>query len=231
MHQQHETTGPGFYAIRSGLDQRLPTAVDGGFGANNTNGWTFYSIFGSGNDTAEPDSDRKAAFDPTKGSLFPYVRAVGVYACPSDGEAKAANKAMPRIPVFSKKVRPPAAAAAMSATAVKEKNSIVRNPSEWMLLGEESRDSTRETSTDDAYLNLKNARKVRHFRIIFLNATRLVQSSRLSMGTRNGIRTTLCWKIASKSVARISAAGSAKTSATAAPPHPVYDASHLMSTH
>lgn len=134
---------------------RLPIAFDGPYGAQKTGGWTYYETFGG--------PGVKPKFDPTQGSLYTYVRAAGVYVCPSDTEGRttqesyAANSC-----VFRKVASGPGECNTTDVTLpagdcrVGKKLTSFRTPTEWMLLNEEARDSSDTTSsTDDGYLNLK----------------------------------------------------------------------------
>jgi prepilin-type N-terminal cleavage/methylation domain-containing protein/prepilin-type processing-associated H-X9-DG protein len=62
-------------------DEMLPAAADGAEGAGVSGVWMFYSVFGS-------DAGGKARFDPSRGSLFPYVKSAQIFLCPTDGTAR-----------------------------------------------------------------------------------------------------------------------------------------------
>lgn len=131
---------------------RLPIAYDGAYGAQKRDGWTYYEVFGNATD--------KPVFDPTKGSLYSYVRAAGVYICPSDTEGRTSNQSYAANScVFRKRATNPGECIAdmsFGDCRVGKKLTSFRTPTEWMLLNEEARaiDDTL-SSTDDGYLNLK----------------------------------------------------------------------------
>ncbi len=81
-------------------------------------------------------------FDPTKGSIYPYVKSKGVYLCPDDGDALSSGDSYAMN------------ACALQPTAVNNifpgrSLAAFDNPSGMMLLGEEGDDP--KNSTDDAY--------------------------------------------------------------------------------
>ena len=57
-------------------DERLPGTTDGNPGASQIGGWTWYKAF--------PASSNVVGFDPTQGSIYPYLKSAQVYVCPSD---------------------------------------------------------------------------------------------------------------------------------------------------
>ncbi len=67
--------GIAFVQYSQDYDETLPTVSDGSVGAGLIGGWNYFSVFGSG---VIP------VFDPTLGSLYPYVKSRGVYICPDD---------------------------------------------------------------------------------------------------------------------------------------------------
>jgi len=120
-------------------DEQMPGCTDKPAGANVYGGWDFYTTFGTN-------------FDMTKGSLYPYVKSIGVYVCPDDsfgqtngtptgtpGDTYAANSC-----IFYN---------ASSITGLNPGKGLsqIDNPSDTMLLGEEATSGTPPT-TDDAYL-------------------------------------------------------------------------------
>jgi prepilin-type N-terminal cleavage/methylation domain-containing protein/prepilin-type processing-associated H-X9-DG protein len=65
----------GFSMYAQDYDQALPLVWSADGGDNQLGGWMYYSVFGgltAGN------------FDPSKGSLFPYVKNAQIYVCPED---------------------------------------------------------------------------------------------------------------------------------------------------
>jgi prepilin-type N-terminal cleavage/methylation domain-containing protein/prepilin-type processing-associated H-X9-DG protein len=67
-------------------DQLLPGAWGGPGGVNQLGGWTFCSSFATG---------ASGAFDPSQGSIFPYIKNAQIYVCPDDdveqGQSYAVN--------------------------------------------------------------------------------------------------------------------------------------------
>lgn len=153
--------GMAFMQYANDSNQRLPNAVDGNWGVGKTGGWTYYD----GPKAATGLRDKSTSqFNPTKGSLFSYVRSAGIYVCPSDGEANG-NEGSPtkqsyaaNACVFSKASRCPGGTGKDGDCREGKSLTRFRSPTEWMLLGEESREDLADspTSTDDAYLNLRN---------------------------------------------------------------------------
>ena len=74
--------GLAFLQYTQDYDEVLPATTDGpaGMGEGVVGGWMFYSRFG-GVGYAAADT---AAFDPARGSLYPYTRNAGIYVCPTD---------------------------------------------------------------------------------------------------------------------------------------------------
>ncbi|HEY3330645.1 MAG TPA: DUF1559 domain-containing protein [Capsulimonadaceae bacterium] len=70
--------GLGFVQYTQDYDECLPNVTDGGTGSGEGvfGGWNYYSLFGSGSAIA--------IFDPSIGSLYPYIKATKVYICPDD---------------------------------------------------------------------------------------------------------------------------------------------------
>ncbi len=121
-------------------NERLPNVTDGAAGAGMGGGWTFYSAFG-------PPS---SAFDPSKGSLFPYVKSAQIYVCPSDslgqsqGQSYATNSCLnPGPQDATSHLREGKSLAAFAET------------SKWMALGEEGTPDNSATSTNDGFLYIK----------------------------------------------------------------------------
>jgi prepilin-type N-terminal cleavage/methylation domain-containing protein/prepilin-type processing-associated H-X9-DG protein len=68
--------GLGFMQYSQDYDERLPLATNGSGGITLPDGWVYFSVFGV---TGTP-----AVFDPSLGSVFPYIKSVQVFICPSD---------------------------------------------------------------------------------------------------------------------------------------------------
>jgi prepilin-type processing-associated H-X9-DG protein len=65
--------GMGLHMYVDDYDETLPCVWEGLVKNSGTGGWMFYSNF-----------DKPTVFDPTLGSLYPYVKNAKVYECPSD---------------------------------------------------------------------------------------------------------------------------------------------------
>jgi prepilin-type N-terminal cleavage/methylation domain-containing protein/prepilin-type processing-associated H-X9-DG protein len=72
--------GLAFQQYVEDYDEVLPGAAAGGPpGVDAVGGWMFYSAY-------SPDhSGNGSVFDPTKGSVYPYVKSRGIYMCLDDG--------------------------------------------------------------------------------------------------------------------------------------------------
>lgn len=68
-------------AYAQDYDEMLPAAADGFPGENLPGVWMFYSVFGD-------DDGARARFDPSRGSIFPYVKSAAVFTCPTDPVAR-----------------------------------------------------------------------------------------------------------------------------------------------
>lgn len=156
--------GLAFQMYTQDNNNKLPLAVDGTWGENEPYAWTFYSKKGSTDPNADPDVPPQ--FDPTRGSIYQYAKSDAVFICPSDDDgidtkqSYAVNSC-----VFFRDTpgdyKNLSNQAGSDAGSLRRGKSLVRfrNPSEWMLIGEESRFANEpiNSSTDDAYLNLKDS--------------------------------------------------------------------------
>ncbi|MDQ2730034.1 MAG: DUF1559 domain-containing protein [Armatimonadota bacterium] len=70
----HKQLATAVLAYTQDYDERMPCSTDGGAGDGLLGGWIFYTGFSAASTT----------FDPTKGSLYPYLKARGVFVCPDD---------------------------------------------------------------------------------------------------------------------------------------------------
>jgi prepilin-type N-terminal cleavage/methylation domain-containing protein/prepilin-type processing-associated H-X9-DG protein len=135
--------GLGFMQYSQDYDERMPSSVDSP-APGTLGGWMYFT-----------KTDRTAgAFEPAKGSLFPYTKSVQIYVCASDtegqvsGNSYAANQC-----VFQPSV---------SGIAPGKSIAAFQETSKWMLLGEESAGSSRKNSTDDGYMTIGNSFTDRH---------------------------------------------------------------------
>ena len=129
-------------------DDTLPDVTDGqaaGKGQGELGGWTWYSDTTSGG---------PLYFDPTKGSIYSYVKSKQVYVCPDDpagqqqGQSYALNSCV---------ANPNRESAPSSTTWLRDGRALAffQASSDVMLLGEEAGASTTYASgtTDDGFLN------------------------------------------------------------------------------
>jgi prepilin-type N-terminal cleavage/methylation domain-containing protein/prepilin-type processing-associated H-X9-DG protein len=121
-------------------DEQLPGAADGPNGAGMTGGWIYYSNF--------MINSVMKTFDPTRGSIYPYVKSVGIFTCPNDsaGHTSGASYAINSCAVQS--LTPPGLHPGQPLAHFAA-------PSSVMLFSEESADPL--GSTNDGYLNLNYA--------------------------------------------------------------------------
>jgi prepilin-type N-terminal cleavage/methylation domain-containing protein/prepilin-type processing-associated H-X9-DG protein len=139
--------GLGIMQYTQDYDERLPNTVDGDGGKNTEGGWMYYTSF--------PGRDTSGSFQPARGSIYPYIKSVQVFVCPSDsqgqnsGDSYSANQCN-----FD----------ATAVNKVKSGKSMVAfdSPTQWLLLTEEAGDRPASTSTDDAYLTTTNPLSTRH---------------------------------------------------------------------
>ncbi len=130
-------------------DERLPNFSDAANvlnpGTGTAQGWMSYA---KGATTISPNAQNEGPFDPSYGSIYPYVKSKGVYVCPDDsvgqqsGDTYAVNSclATPNIDPANNNLHDGQSLAYIQA------------PSSTMLLGEEGNGGT-ASSTNDAYLN------------------------------------------------------------------------------
>lgn len=142
--------GLAFMQYTQDNDELMPNCSDGSgsdTGENVYGGWMYYYKNPSG---ASP----KDYFDPSQGSIYPYVKSKAVFICPDDslgqlqGDSYALNGCV-------------AANSGTKSTQTIEPRpgksiAIFDNPSSIMLLSEEDSDGTSNTSgtTNDAYLSI-----------------------------------------------------------------------------
>ena len=137
-------------------DELLPGATDGGNGANQTGGWTYYSAFGA--------NRTPRSYDASRGSVAPYVKNVQIFVCPSDAQGRASGVSYAYNSCLVRQ----------TATGYNAGRSLAafENPASWMLVGEEASwfgdeaaINTYVDSTDDGYFNFDfgNVLTTRHF--------------------------------------------------------------------
>ncbi|MGO8671561.1 MAG: type II secretion system protein [Capsulimonadaceae bacterium] len=74
--------GLAFMQYTQDFDEHLPSTVAGGNGGVGATGGWMYMTFYPGDDPVL--GVHPGAFDPTRGSIYPYVKTTGVYRCPDD---------------------------------------------------------------------------------------------------------------------------------------------------
>ena len=114
-------------------DDRLPNVSDDVAAIPTTGNWTSY--FGT-----------PVVFDPSKGSIFPYLKSAQIFVCPSDskgqtqGQSYAINSCLTPGGQDANKLRYGQSLAAFEETT------------KWMALGEEGNPLDSSASTDDGFL-------------------------------------------------------------------------------
>ncbi|PQV64423.1 prepilin-type cleavage/methylation domain-containing protein [Abditibacterium utsteinense] len=144
--------GLGIMQYTQDYDDRLPGATDGGGGVNQRGGWMFYSSFG-----------RPAKFDPSQGSIYPYIKSSQIFVCPSDSAAQdAGNSYASNACVTAKDATTDAGFIFKPGLALAN----FEDSAQWMLLSEEgSIGNVNPDITDDAYISIAapNVYGKRHF--------------------------------------------------------------------
>jgi prepilin-type N-terminal cleavage/methylation domain-containing protein/prepilin-type processing-associated H-X9-DG protein len=139
--------GLGFMQYTQDYDERLPLA-EHGTPATGGPGWIYYTVF--------PARDTAKAYRPDSGSLYPYIKSVQVYVCPSDTKGQNSGNSYSMNSCATDDA---------SGFAVGKSLAAFEETSKWMLLSEESETGNLATgSPDDAYqdLNAKNVISSRH---------------------------------------------------------------------
>ena len=126
-------------------DEIMPGAVQGSLGANKGGGWNYYTVFGS--------AGAITTFDMKQGALYPFVKSLGVYACPDDtvGQSNGPGGGIGDSYSASSCVFQMAPSPSIGYTPGKNLAQF-DNSSGTLLLTEEFSSST-DTTTNDAYFN------------------------------------------------------------------------------
>jgi prepilin-type N-terminal cleavage/methylation domain-containing protein/prepilin-type processing-associated H-X9-DG protein len=136
--------GMAFLQYTQDYDETLPGSYNGDYGidVNKTHigGWIYYSQFVEDDPTAKD-------FDPTLGTIYPYVKSTQVYVCPDDSEGMITGDSY----AVNSCVDHPSDPTTMLATG--KPLAAIATPSGTMLLSEEAETDTGD-STNDGYLNL-----------------------------------------------------------------------------
>ena len=134
--------GLGFMQYTQDNDEQFPNQTNGAGGNSIHGGWMYYTNFGA----------NAGSFDPSQGSIYPYVKSKQVYLCPDDpagqqdGDSYAINSCL--------------ATASQDANHLNDGESLayIQAPSDTMLLGEESKGGNIPTgTTNDGYLSFITA--------------------------------------------------------------------------
>ncbi len=118
-------------------DERMPSTTDNTWGVNTHGGWMFYKTF---------PALTPRAYDPSQGSLYPFVQNAAVFVCPDDtagqqsGDSYAINAC-----VDEEKI--------VNNLRAGRHLAVFDNPSSWMLFGEEAFGDYHTASTNDAYFD------------------------------------------------------------------------------
>jgi len=124
-------------------DEILPGATDGTNGAGKLGGWMYMNRFRN-NAAAQADD-----FDPTRGSIYDYVKNRQIFTCTDDDVAVISRDSY----AINSCVTTPVPAAGSGYNAGKALNDI-QSPSSIMLFAEEGSANSKLDSTNDGFLNL-----------------------------------------------------------------------------
>ena len=134
-------------------DEALPNASDGTNGPHEGGGWMYYDAATSG---ATPGK-----FDPSKGSLWSYIKSTQVYICPDDSIGKLAGDSYAINSCVESAVAVPnvgTASGGPNPAGMKTGKALAyfQQPTDTMLFGEETAAGTTFATgtTDDGFLNI-----------------------------------------------------------------------------
>ena len=134
-------------------DERMPSATAGGGGGACTTkgdcvvgGWMYYRNFGT---------PTTLQFDPTQGSIYPYVKSKQVYVCPDDSSGQTTGDSYAYASCVGAKTSIPYPTAANPNGTIYVGKSLAQfdNPSGTLLFGEET---SAGNTTNDGYLSYAN---------------------------------------------------------------------------
>ncbi len=131
-------------------DEALPGVADGNAGVGATGGWMVYTAF--------PAYETPKSYHPEQGALYPYIKNVQVFVCPTDGDGRRSGNSYAYNGCL---IQPPFVAGFNRGKPL----SALDDPSGRALLLEESRtDFLTRYGTDDGFFNLPvgNAVSTRH---------------------------------------------------------------------
>ena len=119
-------------------DEHMPNFTDGNQGNALLGGWNYYSGYGSA---------ATVKFDPTQGSLYPYIKSKGVYVCPDDTVGQMTGTSYAINSCLGSNMRD-----AVSMLRFGKNIAIIDSPSATLLFCEEGA-GTSSASTNDAYFS------------------------------------------------------------------------------
>jgi prepilin-type N-terminal cleavage/methylation domain-containing protein len=138
--------GLAFYQYTEDYDEQLPGDVDGAAAAGQIGGWMYFKPIAA--------ATTSNVFDPTKGSVYPYVKNTAIYICPDDsiGQHNGDSYAINSCIEGTKGTIAPNYRAGKSLAAFD-------SPASIMLISEEGEQAGTATSnfdsTDDAFISLQ----------------------------------------------------------------------------
>ncbi len=124
-------------------DERMPNITDGNAavgGDGKLGGWIFYSGFSTTN----------LKYDPTKGSIYPFVKSTGVYVCPDDSGGQVTGDSYAMNSCVASINRDPSPG---GYVRIGKNLSQFDNPSGILLFCEEFSGGATAGSTNDGYFN------------------------------------------------------------------------------
>ena len=116
-------------------NELMPGATDNTWGAGTRGGWMFYKVF---------PAFTPGGFDPSQGSLYPYVHSAGVYVCPDDAVGQASGNSYAINACVDKPL-------VVNGLRAGRHLAAFDNPASWMLFGEEAFGDSYTASTNDGY--------------------------------------------------------------------------------
>lgn len=144
--------GIAFMMYTQDYDERLPNSSDSIVASGQTGVWMVRYAY--------PANTTPGSFKAAEGSLYPYVKSVQVFICPSDTQGQASGDSYSANQCIDSVARNP-----IDQVALGKPLAAFDETSAFMLLGEEAYASSlsdASTSTDDAYFTIGNTVSSRH---------------------------------------------------------------------
>ena len=123
----------GFAQYTQDYDESFPNVWNTGSGVNQPGGWTYY--------TAYDGAGYNSMSDVARGSVYPYVKSIQIYVCPSDPTGQKERQSYGMNACL---------AGAAANPHIGKKLSEIEKVSKWMLVSEESFTGP-GSSTNDGY--------------------------------------------------------------------------------